>query len=76
MKELLEVIVSNLVSYQNDISVVKEEDDNSIVLKLTVHKEDIGKIIGKNGKVIRSIRTVIKAGAYNTKKRIIVEIVE
>ena len=76
MKELLEVMVRNLVSIQEDVNVVKEEDDNSIVLKLSVNKEDIGKIIGKNGKVIRSIRTVVKAGAYNTKKRVVVEIME
>ena len=76
MKELLEVMVKNLVSHQGDVAIVKEEDDNSIVLKLSVNKEDIGKIIGKNGKVIRSIRTVVKAGAYNTKKRVVVEIIE
>ena len=76
MKELLDVMVRSLVSYQNDIEIENVEDDNNIILKLKVHKEDIGKIIGKNGKVIRSIRTVIKAGAYNTKKRVTVEIIE
>ena len=76
MKELLAVLVKSLVTYPNEINIVEEEDDNNIILKLAVHKTDIGKIIGKNGKVIRSIRTVVKAGAYETKKRIIVEIVE
>ena len=76
MKELLEVIVRNLISSQSEITITQEEDENTITLKLKVDKEDIGKVIGKNGKVIRSIRTVVKAGAFNTKKRIAVEIVE
>ena len=76
MKELLEVIVRNLVSDQEGVIIEQEEDDNSILLKLQISKEDIGKIIGKNGRVIRSIRTIIKAGAFNTKKRVTVEIIE
>ena len=76
MKELLEVLVKNLVNHVDQVEVEKEEDENNIILKLTVAKDDIGKIIGKNGKVIRSIRTIIKAGAFKTKKRVAVEIVE
>lgn len=76
MKELLEVIVKNLATDQSEVNVSQVEDANNIVLKLKVSKNDIGKIIGKNGKIIRSIRTIIKAGAFNTKKRVTVEIVE
>lgn len=76
MKELLEVLVKNLVSNVDAFEVEQEEDENNIILKLTVAKEDIGKIIGKNGKIIRNIRTIIKAGAFATEKRVSVEIVE
>lgn len=76
MKELLETIVRNLVTHQKDVDIQKEENENNILLRLQVNKEDIGKIIGKNGRVIRSIRTVVKAGGFNTRKRITVEIVE
>ena len=76
MKDLLYTIVKNLVTDQEKIKITEEEDENTILLKLEVDREDIGKIIGKNGRVIKSIRTVIKAGGFNTKKRILVEIVE
>jgi len=76
MKDLLEIMVKNLVTKKDEVIVLVNEDDNTINLNLQVAKEDIGKIIGKNGKIIRSIRTVVKAGAFNTKKRIIVEIME
>jgi len=76
LKELLEVMVKNLVANQKEVEIIQTEDDNTITLDLKVAKEDIGKIIGKNGKVIKSIRTIIKAGAFNTKKRVVVEIIE
>lgn len=76
MKELLEVMVKNLVSKKDEVEILVDEYDNSITLNLKVAKEDIGKIIGKNGKVIRSIRTIVKAGAFNTRKRVAVEILE
>ncbi|MCL1994969.1 MAG: KH domain-containing protein [Defluviitaleaceae bacterium] len=76
MKELLEVIIRNLASDQDEIKISQEEDNNNIILKLQVSKNDIGKIIGKNGKIIRSIRTIIKAGAFDTRKRVTVEILE
>ena len=76
MKELLATIVKNLVTHQDKIKITQEEDDNTIILNLEVAKDDIGKVIGKNGRVIKSIRTVIKAGGFDTKKRILVEIIE
>ena len=76
MKELLHTIVKHLVTHQDQIVVTQEEDDHAIALKLQVAPDDIGKIIGKNGRVIKSIRTVIKSGGFNTQKRIIVEIIE
>ena len=76
MKELLAVIIKNLVTDVDQIEIEQIEDENNILLKLTVSKDDIGKVIGKNGKIIRSIRAIIKAGAYDTKKRVSVEIVE
>lgn len=74
MKELLEVIVKNLVDKQDEVQVVEKETENTLTLELKVASEDIGKVIGKNGKVARAIRTVIKAGSKDIKKRVVVEI--
>lgn len=74
MKELLEVIVKNLVDKQDEVQVIKKETEDTLTLELRVASEDIGKVIGKNGKIARAIRTVVKAGSKNTRKRVIVEI--
>jgi len=76
MKEILDVMVRNLVTNTDEIKIIQTEDENTIKLELQVAKEDMGKIIGKSGKVIRSLRTVIKAAAVETKKRVLVELVE
>ena len=75
MKELVEFIAKSLVE-NPDAGIVKEvEEEQSIILKLTVAPEDMGKIIGKQGRIAKAIRTVIKAVAVKQNKRVIVEIV-
>ena len=74
MKELLEVIAKNLVDNQVTVSEVKGE--RSIILELKVAPDDMGKVIGKQGRIAKAIRTVVKAAAIHDDKRIVVEIVQ
>ena len=75
MKELVEYMAKSLVE-NPDLVIVKEvEEEQSIILKLTVAPEDMGKIIGKQGRIAKAIRTVITAVAVKQNKRVIVEII-
>lgn len=74
MKELVEVIAKALVDYPEQVRVKETESDRSIVIELTVAPEDMGKVIGKNGRIARAIRTVVKSGAAKLDKKVIVEI--
>ncbi len=69
MQELLELLVKTLVKNENEVEVNKEEDEKSITFFVKVASEDIGRVIGKNGKMASSIRTIIKSiGAKEHKK--------
>lgn len=76
MKELLEYIAKSLVDYPDDVSVTEIEGDTSTVLELRVNDADMGKVIGKQGRIARSIRSVIKAAAGKDRRRVAVEIVQ
>lgn len=76
MKDLLLYIVKNLVTYPDDLKVEEEEQNNNVLLKLYVNKEDMGKIIGKEGKIIKAIRALLKVRAINEKKRVELQLVE
>ncbi|MEA4815914.1 MAG: KH domain-containing protein [Lachnospiraceae bacterium] len=76
MKELLEVIAKNLVSYPDQVTVTEIPGDKSLVLELKVAPEDMGKVIGKQGRIAKAIRTVVKAAAIHEDKRIVVEIIQ
>lgn len=77
MRELVEYIARNLVSNPEAVQVKErdEEDENITVLEVTVAPEDMGKIIGKQGRIAKAIRTLVKAGSLRSEKRYIVEIV-
>jgi predicted RNA-binding protein YlqC (UPF0109 family) len=75
MKELVEFMAKSLVDNPALVIVKEVEEEQSIVLKLTVAPEDMGKIIGKQGRIAKAIRTVVKAVAVKQNKRVIVEIV-
>jgi predicted RNA-binding protein YlqC (UPF0109 family) len=75
MKELVEFMAKSLVENPDAVIVKEVEEAESIVLKLTVAPEDMGKIIGKQGRIAKAIRTVIKAVAVKQNKRVIVEII-
>lgn len=76
MKELLEVIAKNLVDDPSQVSVTEVQGEKSIILELKVAPEDMGKVIGKQGRIAKAIRTVVKAAAVQSDKRIVVEIIQ
>lgn len=77
MKELVEVIAKALVDNPDEVTVTQiVEDDGTIVLQLNVAREDMGKIIGKKGRIAKSIRTVVKTVAMKENKKVVVDIVE
>ena len=74
MKELLEVIAKNLVDNPEQVRVTQTGDTSNITLELHVAQEDMGKVIGKQGKIAKAIRNVVKAAAIHNNKRVVVEI--
>jgi len=69
MNALIEAIVKPLVDYPEDVKIDVYEDQSRVTYKLSVNSSDIGKIIGKQGKVAKAIRTVVYAHAQTTEKR-------
>lgn len=74
MKELVELIAKSLVDQPDKVTVTETTDENSINLELTVAPEDMGKVIGKSGRIAKAIRTVVKAAASKGDKKVIVDI--
>ncbi|WP_087972932.1 KH domain-containing protein [Oceanobacillus rekensis] len=74
MKALIESIVASLVDYPDDIVVTETEEDIKIVYHLTVNQDDVGKVIGKNGRIAKAIRTVVYAAKSDGNKRIYLDI--
>ena len=74
MKELLEVIAKNLVDNPDKVVVEEKTDDLGIVLELSVDENDIGKVIGKQGRIAKAIRTVARAAAIRANTKVVVEI--
>ncbi len=75
MKDLLELIAKELVDNPDQVTVTEKHYDRLIVLELSVAPEDIGKIIGRKGKVVKALRTFIGAIAIQDNKRVNIEIV-
>lgn len=76
MKELLEVIAKALVDEPEAVAVSEKESEYSVILELRVADGDMGKVIGKQGRIAKSIRTVMKAAANHENKKVMVEIVQ
>jgi len=74
IKDLLGYLVKSLVDDPSQVNINQIEGDTAIVLELTVAKEDIGRVIGKEGKVIKAIRILINAASIKIKKRVTVEV--
>ena len=75
MKELVEVIAKALVDHPDEVSVTEKEDGKHITVELSVASTDMGKVIGKQGRIAKAIRTVVKAASVGDNKRVDVEIV-
>jgi uncharacterized protein len=76
MKELIETIVKPLVDFPEDVQVKVLEEENRVTYQLSVNKTDMGKVIGKQGRVAKAIRTVVYAAGSSQQKKIFLEISE
>lgn len=75
MKELVEVLVKSLVDAPDQVQVDQVDSSRSVVLEVRVAENDMGKVIGRQGRVARAIRTVVKAAAVKDGRRVSVEFV-
>ena len=76
MKEILQTIIENLVDNPNAVEIKQTDETNSVLFEVKVAESDMGKVIGKQGKTAKSIRTVMKAVAAREHKRINVEFID
>jgi predicted RNA-binding protein YlqC (UPF0109 family) len=76
MKDLINYIAQALVDRPEDVSVTEVEGNQTSVLELKVAKEDLGKVIGKQGRTARAMRTILSAASAKLKKRTVLEIIE
>ena len=76
MKDLVEVIAKSLVDHPDEVVVTESENDKALVVELRVAQTDMGKVIGKQGRIAKAIRSVVKAAASKENKKVIVEIVQ
>ena len=76
MKELVEVIAKSLVEHPEEVVVTEKESGKSTVIELKVAQSDMGKVIGKQGRIAKAIRSVVKSAASKSDKKVIVDIVQ
>ena len=76
MGELVKLIAQSLVDHPEAVTVNEVEGAQSIIVELRVSPDDMGKVIGKQGRIAKAMRTVVKAAATKTKKRVTVEIIQ
>ena len=75
MKELVEILAKALSDHPEQVEVNEVVGEQSIILELKVAQDDMGKVIGKQGRIAKAIRTVVKAAAIKEEKRVVVEII-
>mgnify|MGYP001224049283 FL=1 len=75
MKELVEVIAKSLVDHPEDVRVEEDQEDRQVTLKLHVDEDDMGKVIGRQGRIAKAMRTVVKAAATRENKKVSVDII-
>lgn len=76
MKDLVEVIAKSLVEHPEEVVVTERESGKSTVIELKVAQSDMGKVIGKQGRIAKAIRSVVKAAASRSDKKVIVDIMQ
>ena len=75
MKAIVEIIARSLVDHPESVVVEEKDEDRMTVFELHVAQEDMGKVIGKQGRIAKALRTVVKAAATRENKRVTVEII-
>ena len=76
MRELVEVIAKSLVDYPDQVVVTQKETEKAIVIELRVAQSDMGKVIGKQGRIAKAIRAVVQAATSKVEKKVVVEIMQ
>ena len=76
MKELVEFLARALVNHPDAVEVIETQSDTTSILELKVAQEDLGRVIGKQGRTAKSIRTILNAAASRTNRKIVLEILE
>ncbi len=76
MEELVAYLARALVDHPDEVRVERTERDDAVVLRLHVAEDDLGKVIGRQGRLVRALRTVVRAGGSKRGERILLEIVE
>jgi predicted RNA-binding protein YlqC (UPF0109 family) len=76
LAELLEVLARRLVDDPESVRVEREEREDVVVLRLFVAKDDVGKVIGRQGRIARSLRQIVRAAAGRQRKRVVLEIMD
>ncbi|MFC4305925.1 KH domain-containing protein [Cohnella boryungensis] len=75
MEQLIRVIARALVDHPEDVQIQVKEDARGLVYELSVHPDDVGKVIGKQGRIAKAVRTVVSSAAVKERRRVIVDIV-
>ena len=75
MKEIVEVIAKSLVDHPESVEVSEKQDGDQLLLELRVAEDDMGKVIGRQGRIAKALRTVVKAAATRDNKKVTVEII-
>lgn len=76
MKEILETLIKSLVDNQEEVTITEKEEGKTTVFEVKVNETDMGKVIGKQGRVAKSIRTVMKSVAAKEHKKLVIEFVD
>jgi predicted RNA-binding protein YlqC (UPF0109 family) len=75
-EKYIEFIIKNLVNYPEDIKISRIDGTKETIIEIRVHQEDVGKVIGKNGSVVRALRTIVSAIGNREKKNYILEVID
>jgi len=76
LRDLVEITAKSLVDNPNSVNVVEIEGEKTVVIELRVDKNDLGKVIGKQGRIARALRTILSAMGRKLNKRVVLEILE
>jgi RNA-binding protein (KH domain) len=76
LRDVVEIVTKSLVDNPNGVNVVEIEGEKTVVIELRVDKADVGKVIGRQGRIARALRTILSAMGRKTGKRVVLEILE